>query len=143
MPACGASRSAATAVRQERTFADPKKQDFGARQQAPRARSAYMPEERDTSPLPSAGPMNADTCVSMRSGTRLYVDPMVRAAECDHAIERVADPERRVVLESLRSFWIALSDNLPFGDERGRANDLSTVTQIHTQLIANYRSAMH
>src|SRR5262249_26398265 len=65
---------------------------------------AYMVEEPDTSPLPSAGPMNADTCVSMRSGTRLYVDPMVRAAECDHAIERVADPERRVVLESLRSF---------------------------------------
>ena len=79
----------------------------------------------------------------MRSPTRLQVDPLAKAAECSFAIERIADPDRRVVLESLRRFWIALSDELPLGYERDRANDLSTVTQIHSQLIAACRHAMH
>jgi hypothetical protein len=38
----------------------------------------------------------------------LVLDPWSRAAECDSAIERIADPERRIVLERLKSVWIAL-----------------------------------
>jgi hypothetical protein len=79
----------------------------------------------------------------MINGNRLYVDPRAKAAECNHAIERVADPDRRVVLESLRSLWIALSDEMPLGFERDAADYLSIVTEIHTQLIAGCRSAMH
>jgi hypothetical protein len=40
----------------------------------------------------------------------LHVDPWTKAAECDRAIQLVADPERRIVLESLRNLWIALSN---------------------------------
>ncbi len=71
------------------------------------------------------------------------VDPWSKAAECDRAIKRVADPERRVVLESLRSVWIALCNGLPLLDEADRARRLSTIAQIHAELMAVCRSAMH
>ena len=63
------------------------------------------------------------------------------------------DPERRIVLESLRSFWIELGNELPTAGGRDGADlvsnmprihtQLSTITQIHTQLMAGFRSAMH
>jgi hypothetical protein len=83
----------------------------------------------------------------------LHVDPWSKAAECERAIERAADPERRTVLESLRCFWIALGNELPTGGRRDGADHVSTmprihtqlsiITQIHTQLMAGCRSAMH
>jgi len=83
----------------------------------------------------------------------LHVDPWSKAVECERAIERVADPERRTVLESLRSFWVALGDEWLPVRERNEADQvslmsrmqtqLSTMTQIHTQLMAGCRSAMH
>jgi len=79
----------------------------------------------------------------MKNDSRLSVDPLAKVAECNRVIERIADPERRVVLESLRSFWVALSEELPLDHARDRANQLSTVAQIHTQLIAGCRRAMH
>jgi hypothetical protein len=71
------------------------------------------------------------------------VDPWAKAAECDRAIEVVADPERRIVLESLRRLWVALCSENPLVDEPERAGQLSTITQIHAELMANCRSAMH
>jgi hypothetical protein len=71
------------------------------------------------------------------------VDPRTKAAECDRAIERIADPERRIVLESLRSLWIALCNPLALLDDPHRAQQLSTITQIHTELMAGCRMAMH
>ena len=74
----------------------------------------------------------------------LQVDPWRKAAECDHAIKLVADPERRIVLESLRSLWIALSNERSLLDEPDRARQLTTtITQIHTELMAVCRGAMH
>jgi hypothetical protein len=73
----------------------------------------------------------------------LQVDPWSKAAECDRAIALVADPERRIVLESLRSLWMALCNELSLFEEPGRANQLSTITQIHTELMAACRKAMH
>jgi len=72
----------------------------------------------------------------------LLVDPRSKADECDRAIERVADPERRIVLESLRSLWIAMSNPLSLLDEPDRTS-LSTIVQIHTELMAVCRMAMH
>ena len=72
----------------------------------------------------------------------LHVDPWSKAAECDDAIERVADPERRIVLESLRSYWIALGNEPPLAPSRLRTQ-LSTIDLIHTQLMAGWRRAMH
>lgn len=72
----------------------------------------------------------------------LLVDPRSKAAECDRAIERVADPERRIVLESLRSLWIAMCNPLSLLDEPD-ASHLSTIAQIHTELMAVCRMAMH
>ena len=40
----------------------------------------------------------------------LQLDPWFKAAECERAIEIVADPERRVILNSLRSVWVALGN---------------------------------
>jgi len=79
----------------------------------------------------------------MGTGAMLQVDPWTKAAECDRAIELVADPERRIVLESLRSLWIALCNELSLLDEPDRATELSTITQIHTELMAACRRAMH
>ena len=73
----------------------------------------------------------------------MSVDPWSKAAECDRAIARVADPERRIVLESLRSVWIALCNALPLLDERDCVSRLSTVAQIHAELMAVSRTAMH
>jgi hypothetical protein len=74
---------------------------------------------------------------------QLQLDPWGKAAECERAIEIVADPERRVVLNSLRSVWIALGKKQSFFDETGRAGQLSTIAQIHTELMSVCRSAMH
>jgi hypothetical protein len=71
------------------------------------------------------------------------VDPWGKAAECERAIEIVADPERRVVLNSLRSLWIALGNEQPFYDGLERADQLSTIAQIHIELMSVCRNAMH
>jgi hypothetical protein len=73
----------------------------------------------------------------------LMVDPWTKAAECERAIELVADPERRIVLQSLRSFWIALCNAISILDEPLRANQLSIIAQIHTEMMAVSRTAMH
>jgi hypothetical protein len=73
----------------------------------------------------------------------LILDPWSKAVECDRAIERVADPERRIVLESLRSVWIEVCDSHSLLDEPDRAEDLSMIDQIHTELMAACRTAMH
>ena len=71
------------------------------------------------------------------------LDPWSKAAECDQAIERVADPERRIVLESLRSVWIELCDSLSLLDAADRSQDLSMIAEIHANLMAAYKTAMH
>jgi hypothetical protein len=75
------------------------------------------------------------------AGTMLRVDPWDKAAECERAIRVVADPERRLVLERLRSLWIALGNEQPLFAERVR--QLSTITQIHTELMSVCKNAMH
>jgi hypothetical protein len=73
----------------------------------------------------------------------LLVDPWGKAAECERAIAAVADPERRVVLNSLRSLWIALGNERSFFDGLERADQLSTIAQIHIELMSACRNAMH
>jgi hypothetical protein len=73
----------------------------------------------------------------------LGLDPRSEAAECDRAIERVADPERRLVLESLRSVWIEVCDSLSLFDDPDRAHDLSAIAQIHRELMVACKTAMH
>ena len=72
----------------------------------------------------------------------LLLDPRTKAAECDQAIERVADPERRVVLESLRRLWldVSRSPTIATPDQTGH---LSAIVQIHTEFIAGCKTAMH
>jgi hypothetical protein len=70
----------------------------------------------------------------------LHVDPWSKVAECERAIATIADPERRIVFESLRSLWIELGSELPMSRPH---TQLATVTQIHTQLMAGCRNAMH
>ena len=70
-------------------------------------------------------------------------DPWDKAAECERAIEVVADPERRVVLEKLRSLWIALGNEQSFVGAAERAGQLSTINQIHVELMSGRKSAMH
>ena len=73
----------------------------------------------------------------------LQLDPWGKAAECERAIEIVADPDRRIVLSSLRSVWITLGNNQSFLDEPERVGQLSNIAQIHTELISDCKSAMH
>jgi len=71
------------------------------------------------------------------------IDPKSKVAECDRAIERVADPERRIVLESLRSLWIDLCDAASPIYEPDRAMHIATIAELHTELMAGCRAAMH
>jgi hypothetical protein len=71
-----------------------------------------------------------------------HVDPWDKAAECERAIKIVADPERRVVLNSLRTLWLALGNRQSF-DRVERAGQLSTIAQIHAELMLTFRNAMH
>jgi hypothetical protein len=73
----------------------------------------------------------------------LPLDPWSRAAECDRAIELVADPERRIVLDSLRSVWVALCNEHSFLYEADRSSQFSNLAQIHTELMAVCRNGMH
>ena len=79
----------------------------------------------------------------------LHVDPWSKVAECERAMAIIADPERRIVLLSLRDLWIALGDRLPHisvhdrTDGRSKMSRLSAVTEIHAQLMASCRNAMH
>jgi len=73
----------------------------------------------------------------------LLVDPWRKAAECDRAIALVSDPERRVVLESLRSLWMAMCDPRSAAQAPGRAQQISTIAQIHSELMVVCRRAMH
>jgi hypothetical protein len=50
----------------------------------------------------------------------------------------VADPERRVILDTLRGVWIALGDK-----QCCPAGQLSTLAQIHTELMSGCKNAMH
>jgi len=71
------------------------------------------------------------------------VDPWGKAAECQRAMEIIADPERRVVLSSLRNLWIALGNAPSSFDRFERAGQLSMIAQIHKDLISASRNAMH
>lgn len=79
--------------------------------------------------------------VSQR-GRAMSLDPWSKAAECDLAIERVADPERRVVLESLRCLWLDICKSLLI-DRPDQTNHLSAIAQMHTEFMAGCRTAMH
>ena len=73
----------------------------------------------------------------------LLVNPWDKAAECERAIKVVADPERRNVLDSLRSLWIALGNEQSLVGTVERASQLSTITQIHAELMSVCRNGMH
>jgi hypothetical protein len=71
------------------------------------------------------------------------IDPRAKAAECDSAIERVSDPERRIVLETLRDLWIDLCTPVSPIYETDRAVHISTIVEIHNDLMASSKMAMH
>ncbi len=73
----------------------------------------------------------------------LQVDPWSKAAECERAIGIVADPERRVVLNSLRDVWITLGNKPSALSAPNKVSQISTIAQIHTQLMSGCKNAMH
>jgi hypothetical protein len=73
----------------------------------------------------------------------LQIDPWVKAAECERVIRVVADPERRSVLISLRSLWVALGNEAANLDPIRRSGQVPMIAQIHAELMFLYRNAMH
>jgi hypothetical protein len=73
----------------------------------------------------------------------ILLDSWQKAAECERALAVIADPERRIVLKSLRDLWISLGERQSLLDQPERAAQLSTIVQIHAQLMWGCRSAMH
>jgi hypothetical protein len=73
----------------------------------------------------------------------LQIDPWVKAAECEHAISVVADPECRSVLISLRSLWIALGNEASAFDGSRQAGQVPEIAQIHAEMMSAYKNAMH
>jgi hypothetical protein len=69
----------------------------------------------------------------------LQINPWTKAAECERVIRLVADPERRSVLISLQSLWIAL------GNEDGfrQSGHAPKIAQIHIELLSFYKNAMN
>jgi hypothetical protein len=73
----------------------------------------------------------------------LQIDPWVKAAECEHAIRVVADPERRSVLISLRSLWVALGNEQSILDRSRQAGRVPKIAQIHAELMSVYKNSMN
>lgn len=90
----------------------------------------------------SASSRPAGTCIRFSQGEAILLDPWSKAAECDRAIERVADPERRVVLESFRRLWLDVCKSLSV-DRPDQMNHLLAIAQMHTEFLAGCRAAMH
>jgi hypothetical protein len=55
----------------------------------------------------------------------------------------VADPERRSVLISLRSWWISLGNEESIFESSRQAGQVPKIAQIHAELLFSYRSAMN
>ena len=68
------------------------------------------------------------------------VDPWGKAAECERAMEIVADPERRIVLSSLRSVWVALGNKRAVLEAPEQAGQVSTIAPIHVELMVVCRT---
>src|SRR5579859_1150678 len=83
--------------------------------------------------------LQTDTMLQMD----LQIDPWVKAAECERAIRVVADPERRSVLISLRSLWVALGNEDAIRDRSRQSGQVPMIAQIHAELMSLYRNAMH
>jgi hypothetical protein len=92
-----------------------------------------------------SGPLSLAACGAKgaREIPMAEFDPWRKVAECERAIELVADPERRVVLSRLRSLWIAIGQKLPSFDWGERTGELAVIDQIHIQLMAVFRGGMH
>jgi len=73
----------------------------------------------------------------------LQIDPWVKAAECERAIRVVADPERRSVLISLRSLWVALGNEESIFDTSRQAGRVPKIAQIHAELMSLYKNSMN
>jgi hypothetical protein len=73
----------------------------------------------------------------------LQIDPWVKAAECERAIRVVADPERRSVLLSLLSLWIALGNEETIFDRAKQAGQVPKIAQIHAELMFSNKNAMN
>ncbi len=73
----------------------------------------------------------------------LQVDAWSKAAECERAIGIVADPERRVVLSSLRDVWIRIGNKQSVLRAPNKLSQISTIAQIHTELMSGCKDAMH
>jgi hypothetical protein len=73
----------------------------------------------------------------------LQIDPWVKAAECERAIRVVADPERRSVLMSLRSLWVALGNEESICDKSKQTGQVPKIAQIHAELMSLYKNAMN
>jgi hypothetical protein len=80
---------------------------------------------------------------TLQTDATLQIDPWVKAAECEHAIRVVADPERRTVLISLRSLWLALGNEDAIRDRSRQSGQVPMIAQIHAELMSLYRNAMH
>ena len=72
----------------------------------------------------------------------IQVDVWGKAAECERAMQIVADPERRIVLSSLKSVWVALGNKRSILEAPEQAA-LSNISQIHTELMSAFKNAMH
>jgi hypothetical protein len=79
------------------------------------------------------------------SGTRamLQTDPVLQQIDPERAIRVVADPERRSVLISLRSLWVALGNEDSIRDRSRQSGQVPMIAQIHAELMSLYRNAMH
>jgi hypothetical protein len=73
----------------------------------------------------------------------VQVDAWGKAAECERAMQIVADPERRIVLSSLRSVWVALGNKQTFLETPERTAQLSNIAQIHIELMSVCKNSMH
>ncbi len=83
------------------------------------------------------------TDAMLQTDPMLQIDPWVKAAECERAIRVVADPERRSVLISLRSLWVALGNEDSIRDRSRQSGQVPMIAQIHAELMSLYRNAMH
>jgi hypothetical protein len=67
-------------------------------------------------------------------------DIFERAAECERAVEQIADPQRRVVLGMLREMWIAIGNESPYLSPSMLDEQVGLLEKIHLSALASARS---
>jgi hypothetical protein len=70
-------------------------------------------------------------------------DPWQRAAECEQAIRKTFDRDRRIALAYLKKLWVTLGDQKTFMTQRQLAEEIESIGELHTVFFGPDKRRLH